>query len=260
MAFWQRSPEPRHPTFRWALHATTAFFRKRTYLIGLLLLPVAAGFAGAVGAPQASNGKNPSGLDRGAAAVVAYLAALVGLIVVVYLVCLVIAPYRQKRDLVEAEERRAADAETRRKAAAASDPLDDLLDLIPQRDPVELGLEKLYVDGTAAMKTFETSEVNLWQDEVDGRPPPQGRGYDEWHELGRRDLKKWLSGVDSAVEELMGDEAAALLRAQRGNSPLKPVKQGIGGAFENLWLDCAHRLDWIRKEYNARSTGNIYGG
>jgi hypothetical protein len=129
-----------------------------------------------------------------------------------------------------------------------------------QPDPVEAELKELYTTGSSVMSTFTTSEFNLWSDEVNGRPPPQGRTYAEWHELGARDLRKWLSEVDSAVEALMSAKAADELRHQRDNAPIKPVRLSVSGDYEDLWLDCAHRLDWLRKEYNSRSTGDIYAG
>ena len=205
VAFLHGSPDPRHPTMRWALHSSVTFLRKRSFLVGLLLLPLAAAFAVAVFAPQANKGTNPSDLHRGVAAVAAYLVALVAIVAMVYLVCLVIAPYRQKRELVVAEAAR---------AAARSDERTE-----PAPDPEKVRLNKLSelcARGYGILETYERDSRTIRADRrTCGNTPPDGITWEEWLDRVTLPLQSWMEASDVLVVEFCGDKGLARMRAYR---------------------------------------------
>ena len=43
-----------------------------------------------------------------------------------------------------------------------------------------------------------------------------------------------------------------------GKGTIKPVNNWINGDYQNLRLDGAHRLDWLKNEHNLRSKWNVY--
>lgn len=127
----------------------------------------------------------------------------------------------------------------------------------PEPDLVVDGLLEIHAEGLAAMATFKKSEGDLHIGEKFGKPPPQGRSYDDWHELGAQQLKDWLAIADwRAVEFVAGADRD--MRERREKSPIKPVPSSVRGDYEDLWLDCAHRFDWLADEIHRRAPGRYF--
>jgi hypothetical protein len=241
VTFLHGSPKPSHPTLRWALHSTDTFLRRRSFFFGLVLLPLVVAFFGALTAPQTTNGTTPSGLDRGVAAIVAYLLAFAAIILVVYLVFLAIAPYRQKQELLEAEQARQA-----RQAAdvASSNPL------IPEDDPEEelrRTAYQLVSSGSSVLSQFELDEMRLWSDSRDNEIGPDGQTWEEWHERVAKPLIEWVDECNATVPELYGPYAVGrMVQHRREASTYKATPDYVVPRYQETWRTAYYQIDWLK--------------
>jgi hypothetical protein len=133
----------------------------------------------------------------------------------------------------------------RARSGPTSAPLDVPRRLVASYNPVLASLHEVHASGESAMSTFTASEVHLWEDEQAGRTIPDGHSYDERHETGAQDLRRWLIQVGPDIERLMGHKAVLGMRYEVARAPMTPVEPFVREDYRDLWQAGRRHLDWL---------------